>query len=104
VGTSFDRTLRFVLVTGEEQGLLGSAVYATDALSCRCEHRPVFLKYGHDRLGFRWQPHASHHTRTVNNPSYASDLAIASIFTNVVAAYGMNRQARTVDRRGCHLG
>ncbi len=27
----FERTIRFLLVTGEEQGLLGSAAYATDA-------------------------------------------------------------------------
>jgi hypothetical protein len=30
------------------------------------------------------------HTRTTSNPGYASDLAIAGVFTNVVAAYGVN--------------
>lgn len=45
----FERTIRFVFFTGEEQGLLGSATYAEAAGGCRrchCRHS----QSGHDRL------------------------------------------------------
>lgn len=85
---SFEKTIRFILVTGEEQGKLGSSQYATEAQARGDDIRAVFNM---DMLG--WDsidgPVFRLHTRPVGNPGYTGDLAIASVFTNVVDLYGM---------------
>ena len=85
----FARTVRFVLFTGEEQGLYGSGAYA-NAVAAAGDN--IVAVYNMDMIA--WDkvgaPTLRLHTRTTSNPGYASDLAIAGVFTNVVSAYGLN--------------
>ena len=83
------RTIRFVLTTGEEQGLCGSRAYASVA---RNRNDNIVAVYnldmiGWDRDGF---PTVQLHTRTPDKPGYEHDLAIADTFTSVVGTYGLN--------------
>lgn len=83
----FERTLRFVFFTGEEQGLRGSNQYAQAVYTAGDN---IVAVYNMDMIA--WDeiggPTLGLHTRTTN-PGYASDLAIAGVFTNVVNAYGL---------------
>ncbi len=83
----FERTIRFLLVTGEEQGLYGSEAHAAAADAAGDNLVAVFNM---DMIA--WDSNADGaldlHTRVVGNPGYAADLAIASAFTNAVARYG----------------
>jgi Zn-dependent M28 family amino/carboxypeptidase len=85
----FSRTVRFVLFTGEEQGLCGSAAYA-NTVSAAGDN--IVAVYNMDMIA--WDavggPTLRLHTRTTSNPGYGGDLAIAGVFTNVVATYGVN--------------
>jgi Zn-dependent M28 family amino/carboxypeptidase len=85
----FERTVRFVFFTGEEQGLCGSEIYASDTAAAG---EDIIAVYNMDMIAYdsTGGPTLRLHTRTVGNPGYASDLAIASVFTNVVASYGVN--------------
>ncbi len=78
----FDCTLRYVLFSGEEQGLYGSHYYAQDAANARDAIEAVLnldmIAYNSDRL-----PILDLHTRNGNQ----SDLAIANTFVDVVEAY-----------------
>jgi len=47
--TSFERTLKFCLWTGEEQGLLGSAAYAADAYT---QNHNIVGVYNFDMIGY----------------------------------------------------
>lgn len=83
----FERTVRFLLVTGEEQGLYGSAAYAAARAAAGDNIVAVFnmdmIAWDGDGDGA-----LDLHTRLAGNPGYASDLVIASAFTNAVAKYG----------------
>jgi hypothetical protein len=83
----FERTIRFLLVTGEEQGLYGSGAHAAAAKAAGDNLVAVFNM---DMIA--WDSNADGaldlHTRLTGNPGYAADLAIASAFTNAVARYG----------------
>ena len=84
----FDRTVRFVLFTGEEQGLYGSYRYAA-ACAAAGDHIAAVLNLdmiGWDATG---APELRLHTRGIANAGYTGDVAIAATFTNVVAAYGL---------------
>lgn len=85
----FERTLRFLLVTGEEQGLYGSAAYAVAAAATGDNIVAVFNM---DMLA--WDGNGDGalnlHTRVTSAPGYSNDLAIAQTFTNVVAKYGLS--------------
>ena len=84
----FERTVRYVFFTGEEQGLYGSEAYA-DALSAAGEN--VVAVYNMDMIA--WDatggPTLRLHTRTTSNPGYGADLAIAQLFGDVLTAYGL---------------
>ena len=84
----FERSLRFVLFTGEEQGLLGSARYAQAA---QAAGEKIFGVLNLDMLA--WSTNrvgkAKLYTRTVTNAGYASDLVIAATFTNAASVYGL---------------
>ncbi|CAG0932248.1 Bacterial leucyl aminopeptidase [Thermoflexales bacterium] len=84
----FERTVRFVFFTGEEQGLCGSEVYA-DAVSAAGDN--IVAVYNMDMIAYDsvGGPTLRLHTRTTSNPGYAGDLAIAGVFTNVVNTYSM---------------
>ncbi len=85
----FQRTVRFVLVTGEEQGLLGSGRYATKVEN---DGDNVVAVYNMDMIA--WDdlggPVLRLHTRTTGNPGYAADLAIATTFSDAVGVYGLS--------------
>lgn len=85
----FERSIRFVLFTGEEQGLLGSVRYAA-AVQAAGENVAAVLNL--DMIGWDGTPPPRFqlHTRTTVSAGYSNDLAIASTFTNVVAAYGLS--------------
>jgi hypothetical protein len=91
----FERTVRFVLFTGEEQGLLGSAQYAADAYAAGDNIVAVFNM---DMLAWDGSggPRLRLHTRTTGNPGYSNDLFIASVFTNVVSTYGLSNSLTPV--------
>jgi hypothetical protein len=85
----FERTYRLVFFTGEEQGLLGAAAYATLVKNAG---ENIVAVYNMDMIA--WDsvggPTLRLHTRTTTNPGYASDLAIANVFTGVVNDYGLS--------------
>ncbi|MBA4387599.1 MAG: hypothetical protein C0404_06430 [Verrucomicrobia bacterium] len=85
---AFERTIRFVLFTGEEQGLLGSYAYAAAASAAGDN---IVAVYNADMLG--WDGNGDGkvvmHTRATSNPGYTNDLVVAGAFTNVVAQYGL---------------
>ncbi len=93
----FERTIRYVLFTGEEQGLLGSERYAA---YCAAAGDQIVAVLNLDMIA--WDSDASPvleiHTRADSNPGYAADLQIYSIFTNVVALYGLSGQLTPVLR------
>jgi len=81
----FDCTLRFVLFTGEEQGLRGSAAYAADAYAAGEDIRGVLNL---DMIGYNSdaEPIIDLYTRSVISGS----LNIAETFSQVVSAYDLN--------------
>jgi hypothetical protein len=85
-GYSFDRTVRFVLFTGEEQGLYGSYAYATSVSG-----ENIVGVFNMDMISYNknFPTYLSLHIRPGSNPGYAADLAIATAFIDVVNAYGL---------------
>jgi Zn-dependent M28 family amino/carboxypeptidase len=85
----FERTVRFVYFTGEEQGLCGSEMYANLVYA---NGENIVAVYNMDMIAYDALngPTLRLHTRTTGNPGYAGDVAIAGVFTNVVASYGLN--------------
>jgi len=88
-GQLFERTVRFVLFTGEEQGLCGSGAYA-DAVYAAGDN--IVAVYNLDMIAWDGSggPTLQLHTRTTGSTGYPADLAIASVFTNVVQTYGLS--------------
>lgn len=82
---NFDCTLRYLLVTGEEQGLYGSYYYAQSAYNAGDDIEAVLnldmIAYNSDT-----QLILDLHTR----PGNSSDLAIANTFVDVVNAYDID--------------
>jgi len=87
---SFERTIRFVFTTGEENGLLGSAVYAKQLKDA---NENVLGVVNLDMVAYSTQtnPVQNIHTRVQQNPGYQADMAIATLFTSVVATYGLSQ-------------
>ncbi len=88
---SFERTLKYALFTGEEQGLFGSLACARQAKGAGEQIVAVLDldMLAWDNLGL---PRLGLHTRTKSAPGYSNDLAIATTFTNVIAAYGLSNR------------
>lgn len=88
-GHWFERTVRFVFFTGEEQGLYGSKAYAA-AVAAAAEN--VVAAYNADMIA--WDsvggPTLRLHTRVASHPGHSADLAIAQLFGDVLAAYGLS--------------
>lgn len=84
----FDRTLRFVFFTGEEQGLRGSHAYA-DSIAALGEN--VIAVLNMDMIG--WDdldgPLMRLHTRATTSSAYPLDAAIANAFVATVETYGL---------------
>lgn len=85
----FERTVKFVLFTGEEQGLLGSSFYASQAAAAG---ENIVAVYNMDMISWDSKngPTLRLHTRTVNNPGYSADFALANQFVDVVNTYGFS--------------
>lgn len=85
----FQRTIRFLSTTGEEQDYCGASAYAKRALQ---NHENIVAVYNLDMIGWHTQtlPIVRLHTRRTSNASYAGDLVIANTFATVVSAYGMS--------------
>jgi hypothetical protein len=85
----FERTVRFAIFTGEEQGLCGSKAYASQASSLGEE---IVAVLNLDMIAWdnEGEPVLNLHTRVKANPSYPQDLAIANAFIGVVDDYGLS--------------
>jgi Zn-dependent M28 family amino/carboxypeptidase len=85
----FQRTVRFVFFTGEEQGMLGSNAYANAAYASGDNIVGVlqFDMLGWDNSG---GPVVRLHTRTASNPGHSADKVIADLFVDVVSGYGLS--------------
>ncbi len=80
----FQRTLRFVLFTGEEQDLYGSDAYAA---LCDARGDNVLAVLNLDMIA--WDSDASPTLRLHTRSGNAGDRAIAATFTNVVGVYSL---------------
>ena len=89
---NFDCTLRYVLFTGEEQGLIGSEAYAQAAYNNGDDIEGVLNL---DMIGYNTKnspPVIELHTR----PGNQDDLAIANLFVDVVLAYNLDLESQIV--------
>ncbi len=82
---SFERTIRFVIFTGEEQGLLGSEVYAA---ACAAAGDNLVAVLNLDMLA--WDGNGDKILNLYVRPGNTSELDAAATFTNVVRLYGIN--------------
>jgi len=89
----FNRTIRFVFFTGEEQGLLGADVYAGSVAG-----ENITAVVNLDMVGWNSDTNLTFrlHTRTTSNPGYPGDLAIANTFEAVVSTYGLGGELTPV--------
>ena len=89
----FQRTIRFVAFTGEEQGKLGSQVYAAQA---RAAGDNIVAVYSMELIAYNSSsgpasfPRLELNTRPLNDPQSQGDLVIANTFVNVVNGYGLS--------------
>ncbi len=85
---NFDCTLRYALVTGEEQGLYGSYAYATEVNN---NHENLLGVLNLDMLGYNTP--GSNPTVELDTRQYSDrnppDLAIANLFKDAVSAYSI---------------
>ncbi|NIM17120.1 MAG: M28 family peptidase [Candidatus Aminicenantes bacterium] len=88
---SFNRTVRFVVFTGEEQWLLGSSAYA-DLVYQAGDN--IVAVYNMDMISYDGigEPYLRLHTRITSNPGYPGDLAIANTFIDVVNTYSLDNE------------
>ena len=82
---SFERSLRFVLFTGEEQGLYGSAAHAA---ACAAAGDPLVAVLNLDMIA--WDGNGDDALNLYVRPGNTSEWAAASTLTNVVATYGLS--------------
>jgi PKD repeat protein len=84
----FRRTVRFVVFTGEEQWLLGSAAYSDLVYQAG---NNITAVYNMDMISYDGTggPDLRLHTRITSNPGYAGDLAIANTFIDVINTYSL---------------
>ncbi len=85
----FERTLRFVLFTGEEQGLLGSIAYANKVVA---DGDNVIGVVNLDMIAYDGNDdgHLNLNVRLPSNPGHADDMELVAAFTNAVALYGLS--------------
>lgn len=88
----FDYTIRYILFTGEEQGLYGSIAYAGQAASLG---EQIMVVFNLDMIAY--DPDGDHRFDVHTRPSNGADLAIAQVFLEAVAAYGIDLDARIVE-------
>jgi Zn-dependent M28 family amino/carboxypeptidase len=85
---TFEKTIRFIFFTGEEQGLLGSKEYADDIIN----EENIVAVYNMDMIAWDdiGEPVLRIHTRTTSNPGYSGDLEIANTFVDVITTYDLS--------------
>jgi len=84
----FDRTVRFVFFTGEEQGLFGSEAYAA-----RIANQDIIGVFNMDMIAFNTaasRPVLRLHLRPSGNPGHGDDAVLANRFADVVKTYGLS--------------
>lgn len=79
----FDATLRFILFTGEEQGLYGSAAYAQ-----MVQNEDVRGVLNMDMIA--WDNTGGPNMDLHANSGVAGSMALAQVYADVVSAYGIN--------------
>jgi Zn-dependent M28 family amino/carboxypeptidase len=86
---TFQRTIRFVVYTGEEELLLGSRA---DAQAEHVKGEDIVADYNMDMIGYNRlnDGFLELHTRRLDQPGSAGDLMIAQTFTTVVSSYGLS--------------
>ena len=87
-GHKYSRTIRFVFFTGEEYDENGSYTYAQ---ACKTRNENLVAVFNMDMIGFDANNDGAVYleTRVTSDPGYTSDLAIATVFTQVVNNYGL---------------
>lgn len=82
----FQRTIRFVFFTGEEQGMYGSERYAEAVAG-----EKIAAVINLDMIGYDNANGPTHrlHIRKPANPGYTADLEIATTFQEVINSYGL---------------
>jgi leucyl aminopeptidase len=85
----FERTVRFVFFTGEEQGLRGSDRYASKVVE---DGDNVVAVYNMDMIAWdvRNKPKLRIYTRAKRDPGYDGDMVIANTFVDVVDTYALD--------------
>lgn len=81
---SFERTLRFVLFTGEEQGLYGSDAYAA---ACSSAGDNLVAVYNLDMVA--WDGNSDRILNLYIRPGNTNELDAAAVLTNVARVYGL---------------
>ncbi len=81
----FQKTIRFVFFTGEEQGLLGAQAYAAKV---QADGDNIVAVYNMDMIG--WDAVDGPTLRIHTRPGNSGDLAIANTFVDVVSVYGLS--------------
>lgn len=87
----FERSIRYVVFTGEEQGLRGSAAYAAVATNAG-DNIVAVLNLDMISWDGDGTPTLLLYTRNNGTPAGSNDMALAEMFTNVVSAYGLQDQ------------
>jgi len=95
-GHQFDRTVRFLFTTDEENEGISASTYVQAVQEA---NENIVAVYNLDMIG--WDGNHDGvlglETRYVTSTGYASDLAIAHVFTQVVSAYGLSALHPAVD-------
>jgi hypothetical protein len=95
----FEKTVRFVVFTGEEQGLFGSAAYAAAAAAAG-DNITAALNFDMIAWDSNGDGQLRLHTRQTSNSGYAGDRAIAATFTNILTVYGISNLAPIITTDG----
>ncbi len=100
----FERTVRFVFFTGEEQGLRGSDRYASKVVE---DGDNLVAAYNMDMIAWdvRNKPKLRIYTRAKRDPGYDGDMVIANTFLDVVDTYALDTVlVPVITPKGGHWG
>jgi hypothetical protein len=86
-GRHFAYTLRFVLFTGEEQGLIGSAAYAAD---CAARGEDIRGVINLDMIAYNSTEHPEPVLDLYARTDIPDSLELTLIFSDVIGTYGLN--------------
>ena len=99
---AFERTIRFLFTTGEEQGLLGSQAYVRSV-----EGQKIVSVLNLDMTGYSTSglnpPVQNIKTRDAKDPGNPADMVIANLYRDVVASYGLDTSLNVKIRQDSDL-